>query len=302
MNKTILLVSTLDTKGPETLYLKKRLEGLGLQTRLMDLSMRGEGPSPADITPGEVAEAGGSSLQEIRRSGERARITNITMAGASKIAGDLYGSGKLDGVMGLGGSTGSLMATEVMRAVPFGVPKVMVSSTAALPGLSTRYIGTGDIALFHSVIEISGVTDLLRNVLDRAAQAMAGMVQGAVTAPRTGRGKAVAMTMLGPCEKCASTVRTALEKKGFQVIGFSAAYVRAGALLGLYSTPEQIGRQLGTTLIDLAAGSEMALPEPGYPSYFSVDINAHVARSLEISLPSARMLKEQLLSEELKRP
>ena len=67
------------------------------------------------------------------------------------------------------------MATDVMRALPFGVPKMMVSSTAALPGLSTRYIGTGDIAIFHTVIEISGLTDPLKNVLDRAAAAIVAM-------------------------------------------------------------------------------------------------------------------------------
>ena len=81
--------------------------------------------------------------------------------------------GKLDGVIAMGGSTGSLMATDVMRTLPFGMPKLMISSTAALPGLSTRYIGTGDIILFHSVVEMSGVSDLLKNVIDRAAHALA---------------------------------------------------------------------------------------------------------------------------------
>ena len=86
-------------------------------------------------------------------------------------------------------------------------PKLMVSSTAALPGLSTRYIGTGDIALFHSVIEISGLSDLLKNVFDRAACAITGMVSGQVTLPKAGEGLSIAMTMLGPCEQCARSVR-----------------------------------------------------------------------------------------------
>ena len=90
-------------------------------------------------------------------------------AGATRIAGDLLEQGSLAGVIGLGGSTESLMATDVMRSLPFGMPKVMVSSTAALPGLSTRYIGTGDIAIFHTVIEISGLTSPLKNVLERAS-------------------------------------------------------------------------------------------------------------------------------------
>jgi uncharacterized protein (UPF0261 family) len=246
--KTILIISTLDTKGEETYYLRDKIASLGLTPLLMDISMRGEGPTRADITPDEVATAGGSSIEEIRASKERSRITNVTIAGASHIARERFAQGKLDGVIGIGGSTGSLMATEVMRALPFGIPKLMISSTAALPGLSTRYIGTGDIALFHSVVEVSGLSDLLKNVTDRAAHAIAGMVQGAVTSPKARKGKAIAITMLGPCEQCASSVRTALEEAGCQVIGFSAAGIGDRAM------EEMISQGLFQGVIDLAPG------------------------------------------------
>jgi uncharacterized protein (UPF0261 family) len=248
MKGTVLIISTMDTKGKETLYLKEKIEALGLEPLLMDLSMRGKGPSPADITPEAVAVAGDSSLKEVHESKERSRITNVTIGGASKLARELYENGRLDGVMGIGGSTGTLMATDVMRALPFGIPKVMISSTAALPGLSTRYIGKGDIALFHSVIEISGVTDLLKNVLDRGAHAMAGMVQGTVTSPKTSNGKAIAMTMLGPCEQCARAVRIALEAEGYQVIGFSAAGIGDRAM------EEMISQGFFRGVVDLAPG------------------------------------------------
>jgi uncharacterized protein (UPF0261 family) len=248
MSQTILIISTLDTKGDETLYLRGRIEALGLKTLVMDLSMRGKGASPGDITPDQVAAAGGSSLREIHSSKERAKITDITIAGASKIAKDLVAERKTDGVIAIGGSTGTLMATDVMRALPFGLPKLMVSSTAALPGLSTRYIGTGDISLFHSVIEISGVTDLLKNVLDRAAHAVVGMVRGGMTSPRREKGKAIALTMLGPCEQCASAVRAALEKRGHQVIGFSAAGIGDRAM------EEMIAQGFFQGVVDLAPG------------------------------------------------
>jgi uncharacterized protein (UPF0261 family) len=246
--KTVLIISTLDTKGEETNYLRDKLATAGLNPLLMDISMRGEGPTRADITPDQVATAGGSSREEIRTSTERSRITNITIAGASRIARDCLAEGGLAGVIGIGGSTGSLMATEVMRALPFGIPKVMVSSTAALPGLSTRYIGTGDIALFHSVIEISGLSDLLKNVMDRAAYAMAGMAQGGITPARAQAGKAIALTMLGPCEQCASAVRKALEAAGHQVIGFSAAGIGDKAM------EEMIAQGLFHGVVDLAPG------------------------------------------------
>ncbi len=248
MQKTVLIISTLDTKGLETEYLVDKLKALGLNTLLMDISMRGDAPSSADIPPQRVAAAGGSDFEEIRTSRHRSQITNITMAGASKIAADLLSEAKLDGVIAIGGSTGTLMATEVMRSLPFGIPKVMISSTAALPGLATRYIGTGDIALFHSVIEISGVSDLLKNVMDRAAEALAGMVLGKITSAKTGEGKAIALTMLGPCEKCASAVRAGLENKGFQVIGFSAAGIGDRAM------EDMIASGFFQGVVDLAPG------------------------------------------------
>ena len=248
MQKTVLIVSTLDTKGLETDYLVDKLKALGLNTLLMDISMRGDKPSKADIPPERVAAAGGSSFEEIRNSRDRAQITNLTMAGASSIAADLLAENNLDGVIAIGGSTGTLMATEVMRSLPFGIPKVMISSTAALPGLATRYIGTGDIALFHSVIEISGVSDLLKNVMDRAAEALAGMVLGGITSAKTGKGRAIALTMLGPCEKCASAVRASLETKGFQVIGFSAAGIGDRAM------EDMIANGFFQGVVDLAPG------------------------------------------------
>ena len=248
MPKSVLIISTLDTKGQETLYLKDKLSAIGLAPILMDISGRGSDIAEIDIPAARVAEAGGGSFEEIQISRDRTRITNIMMAGGSRLAAELLTQGKLDGVIALGGSTGSLMASEVMRSLPFGIPKVLISSTAALPGLSTRYIGTGDIALFHSVVEISGLPDLLKNVMDRAAYALAGMVSEDITSPKTAKGKAIALTMLGPCEKCASAVRVALEAKGYQIIGFSAAGIGDRAM------EDMIAEGFFQGVIDLAPG------------------------------------------------
>jgi uncharacterized protein (UPF0261 family) len=246
--KNLLLIATLDTKGKETHYLRSAMEALGLTVILMDISMRSSGDFQADITPARVAAAGGSSLEDVHRSLQRSQITNITIAGASRIAGELFAEGRIDGVIAIGGSTGSLMATDVMRTLPFGVPKIMISSTAALPGLSTRYIDTGDIVLFHSVIEISGLSDMLKNVIDRAARAMQGMVSDNITPPKAADNRAIAITMLGPCEQCASTVHAELEKAGYQVIGFSAAGVCDRAM------EKMISQGFFHGVIDLAPG------------------------------------------------
>jgi len=248
MPKSVLVISTLDTKGQETLYLKDKLSAIGLAPILMDISGRGSDIAGIDIPAARVAEAGGGSFEEIKNSRDRTRITNIMMAGGSRITAELLAEGKLYGVIALGGSTGSLMGTEVMRCLPFGIPKVMISSTAALPGLSTRYIGTGDIVLFHSVVEISGLSDLLKNIMDRAAHALAGMVSDDIASPKTQKGKAIALTMLGPCEKCASSVRTALEQQGYQIIGFSAAGIGDRAM------EDMIAEGFFQGVIDLAPG------------------------------------------------
>jgi uncharacterized protein (UPF0261 family) len=247
-SKTVLIISTLDTKREETRYLKYKFKEIDILPLLMDLSMRGKEKSRAELTPSHVASAGGSTIEEINKSTQRSTITNIIIEGATKIAKDLYDAGKIDGIMAIGGSTGSLMATDVMRALPFGIPKLMISSTAALPGLSTKYIGTSDILLFHSVIEIAGVTDMLSNVMDRACYAMKGMVKYVNNPLSSKSKKTIAMTMLGPCEQCASSVREALEKKGFQVTGFSAAGVGDKAM------EEMIAQGFFHGVIDLAPG------------------------------------------------
>jgi len=276
MEKSILIISTLDTKEEEATYLKERIQTLGLKPLIMDISMRGKGQSKADITPAQVAAAGDSSLEGIHKSSDREQITKIMLTGAKRLEMQLFEEGKIDGAIAIGGSTGSLMATEIMQSLPFGVPKLMVSCTASIPGLSTRYIRTSDMLLFHSVIEIFGLTDILRNVLDRAACAIAGMVQGAVTSPRPTKGKAIAMTMLGPCEKCATEVRKALENEGYQVIGLTATGVGDRAMEEMISqgffqgvidlTPGGVGEHLFGFMRDagphrLETAGEMGIPQ-----------------------------------------
>jgi uncharacterized protein (UPF0261 family) len=248
MKKTVLVISTLNTKAEETFYLRDKIKELGLKPLLMDISMRGDQKSDADITSDRVAAAGGSSFEEIRSSKDRARITNITTSGAANIAKQLQAEQKINGITGMGGATGSLMITDVMRTLPFGFPKLMISSAAALPGLSTRYIGTGDIALFHSVIELSGLSAPLKNVFDRAACAIAGMIQGPVVSPKAEEGKAIALAMMGPCDNCANSVHKALQQAGYHLLGFHATGICDRAM------EEMISLGLFQGVIDLAPG------------------------------------------------
>jgi uncharacterized protein (UPF0261 family) len=242
----ILILATLDTKGEEALYLKKKLIGLGNEAMIMDVSMGGRSSFEAEISAEEVAKKAGTTFDEIAKSRDRAKNTSLIIEGAVEIARELVKKGEIVGVVGIGGSTGSLIAGKVMQSLPFGLPKLLVSSTASLPGLSTRYIDTSDLLLFHSVVEISGLNELVKNVMDRAAYAMHGLVRAPNLARIPQKESVIAMTMLGPCERCASLVRKLLEMKDFQVVGFSAAGIADRAM------EEMIKQGLFDGVIDLA--------------------------------------------------
>ena len=248
-SKGVLILATLDTKGSEALYLCDTLRDLGEEPLLMDLSMRyGDRVERSGISAEEVAQTGGSSLKVLSESREMGTNMEVMISGATRIARTLVEEGKVRGVIGIGGYTGTFMITAVMQALPFGLAKIMVSSAAALPGLSNQFLKTSDIMLFHSVIEISGLSDAVRNVLERAAHALSGILRGPVTDPIIDKSKAIAMTMLNTCEKCAKSVRLALEKEGYEVIGFHAAGIGDRAM------EEMIAEGLFRAVIDLAPG------------------------------------------------
>jgi uncharacterized protein (UPF0261 family) len=251
MKSAILIISTLDTKAPETLYLRDQINNLGCPALTMDLSMGAPAEAKADILPDEVALQGGTTIEGVRASRDRTAITRDMTQGAVKITRRLLAEGRLAGVVGLGGATLSMISTNIMRALPFGVPKVMISSSAALPGLSTRYIGTGDIMLFHTVLELSGLSPHLKNVLDRAGRAVCAMAQEPLFSSEAARGtgrKQIALSMFGPCDPCAHRVQEELTRAGFQVIGFHAAGVCDRAM------EEMIAAGYFDAVADLAPG------------------------------------------------
>lgn len=254
VGKYIVIVSTLDTKGAETRYLKERIEREGCRAIVMDVGTGGSAALEADISREEVLAAGAGETCPAGIPGGRPRLIQAVSGGAARKVTELYQSGRLDGVIGIGGATGTLLGTNVMKALPFGVPKLMVSSVAAARGLASRYFGASDIGIMHSVIDFTGINDLMRGVLDRAAGAITGMAASAGAGPeilkKKEKGKAVvAMTQLNMCERCASLVRDQLEGEGFQVVGFSATGVADRAMEDLIESG-----QFFDAVIDLAPG------------------------------------------------
>jgi len=226
MQKTIVIMSTLDTKGAEAALLKNLILERGHRVILLDTNTGGEASLSPDISAKEVAEAAGSDIKEIRKMKDTGKASAIMIEGAIKKVRSLLEKGELDGIIAYGGASNTAMATAIMKSLPFGIAKVMVSSTAAMPAYAGAYFGTKDITILHSVVDIAGLNPLVEDVLKRGAGAVCGMVEmgGRLNSlSRTaGRKDLIALTEFKFSEECCSHVRRLLEERGLEVIPFHA--------------------------------------------------------------------------------
>ncbi len=223
--KTIVLVSTLDTKGSEAAFLKALIQERGHRVILLDTNTGGEPAFHADISSEEVAKAAGAEIEEIRKMKDTGNAYGIVIEGAIKKVKTLLEKGELDGIISFGGASNTAVATSIMKSLPFGIAKVMLSSTAAMPAYAGGYFGTKDIAILHSVVDIAGLNPLVQDVLQRAAGMICGMVEmgeGPAILSREKKKDLIALTEFKFSEECSSHVRHLLEEKGFQVIPFHA--------------------------------------------------------------------------------
>jgi uncharacterized protein (UPF0261 family) len=164
---TVLLAGTLDTKGAEYAYVRDRIRQRGVDVLVMDLGILGEPPFPPDVRAAEVAGAGGADLAALRAAGDRGPAIEAMLRGASALVPRLHAEGRIDAVLGLGGGGGTAMITAAMRALPVGVPKLMVSTLAS--GNTAQYVDVTDITLMPSVVDIAGLNPLSRRILANAA-------------------------------------------------------------------------------------------------------------------------------------
>lgn len=223
MKKTIALVVTLDTKGEESRYVKELIEGGGYKVIVIDVGTgaRGSLLFPPDVPREEVAQAAGVTMSDILalgRRGQEFKIAELMASGAARIVNELHSSGKLDGIISIGGSMGTNLGTTIMKALPFGVPKVMLSTVAS--GNTSPYIGTKDITMIPSIADIAGLNRITETSLTRAAGAVMGMVAtGEVKlSPRP----LIGVTTLGGTTACALRVKAFLEQRGYEVAVFHA--------------------------------------------------------------------------------
>ncbi len=217
--KTIVLMGRLDSKGKEYAYVRDKIASGGFNVIMVDTGTRGTPRFKPDITREEVAGAAGVNIQDVVDRSDESKEIEIMMKGASAIARKLHDSGKLDGIMCLGGSRGTAIGTAAMRALPFGIPKVMVSTVAS--GDMRPYVGTSDITVIHSVTDIAGLNRMTKKLLAYAA----GAVMGAVAANpgfEASDKLVIAMSAMGGINRAAFKVQELLENSGFEVVVFHA--------------------------------------------------------------------------------
>lgn len=215
---TIALIGALDTKGAEFAFVKREIESRGHKTLLIDTGVIDPPLIQPDIPREDVAAAAGTSLDSLLATKDRGEAITVMARGVAAIARNLHEQGKIHGMLALGGSAGTAVGTSAMRELPVGFPKVMVSTVAA--GDVRPYVGTRDVVMFPSVVDVAGINRISRAVFTRAAGAISGMVESEV---RPGEDMPlIAASMFGNTTKAVDRARSTLEQRGYEVLVFHA--------------------------------------------------------------------------------
>jgi uncharacterized protein (UPF0261 family) len=278
----VLLIGTLDTKGVECAFVRDLLRQTGVVTLVLDAGVLQAPAFAPDISREEVYAAAGTSFDAVRRAGDRGQAIAAAAQGVAKIAVELHTKGQLDGVLGLGGSAGTTIATSAMRALPFGIPKLMVSTLAS--GQVRPYVGVRDILMMNSVVDISGLNRISRIVLTNAANAMIGMAKrSAIRGQQSAREEdkpLISATMFGVTTPCVEAARKILEANEYEVLVFHAtgtggmtmeAFVRDGLIRGVLDiTTTELADELVGGILTAGRDRLTAAGLHGVPQVISV--------------------------------
>jgi uncharacterized protein (UPF0261 family) len=276
---TVALVGTLDTKGEEYAFVRDALRRQGVGTILIDTGVLEAPRAEADITRAEVADAAGTTVERLAAEGDRGAAIDAMARGAAEIAGRLLGEGRIHGIFGMGGSGGSTLVSSVMRTLPIGLPKLLVSTVAS--GDTRPYVGTSDIVMMPAIVDIAGINQLSERLLTNAAGAIAGMARAhAGFASQLERRPAIGASMFGLTTPALTEARERLEELGYEVYVFHAtgsggdameALIESGIITGVLdaTTTEFADRLVGGVL---AAGPRRleTAGERGYPQVVSL--------------------------------
>lgn len=216
--KTVAVLGTFDTKGKELKFIKECIEEHGLKTLCINTGVFEPVVEP-DISSAEVAAAVDADINAIVEKRDRATATEVLAKGTEKLIPQLYAEGKFDGIISIGGSGGTSLATPAMRQLPLGVPKVMVSTMAS--GDVSPYVGTSDIVMIPSVVDAEGLNDISKVIFSNAANAVVGMVQNRKEIESDGK-PLLAATMFGVTTPCVKAAEDYLHEQGYDVLVFHA--------------------------------------------------------------------------------
>ncbi len=243
--RTVVIVATLDTKGEEAAYLRDHVAAWGLETILVDPGILGQALVPADVSRYDVARAAGTTLEALLERGEKSYAIARQIDGLIAIVQDLLAQGRLHGIVSIGGGQGTSIGTAAMRALPVGIPKLMLSTVASGNFQFGPYVGTKDICMMHSITDVLGLNAISRPILRNAANAIAGMALRLEPEGRSTR-PTVAITMLGITTPCVMRVKATLEGLGYDVVPFHANGTSGPAMEQLIEQGEFVG------LVDLS--------------------------------------------------
>jgi uncharacterized protein (UPF0261 family) len=245
----------LDEREEGLRLIKEQIERRGHKAILIDITIGTGGIKPstkAQVTNDEVAQAGGTTIDKIKEmmTKEREKATSTISDGLAKKVLELYRTGELKGLIAVGGMTGTFITLKAMKTLPFGVPKLLISSAAAMPAYANRlseYFGTSDITVMHSVVDTVGLNPLVRSLMVNGANAICGMVERFEPFKKEEK-PAIALTEFGFCEKGAHYIRELLERKNYSVISFHATG------MGDRAAEDLVSQGLFDAFIDLAPG------------------------------------------------
>jgi len=237
----IVLVGMIDEREEALRLIMDTIEKRGHKTILIDISI-GSGAIIPTIKPGisseEIAKAGGTTIEKIKEtlSSERDKATLSMADGLGKKLWELLHEGDLDGIIAVGGMTGTFIALSAMKLLPFGKPKLLISSVTAMPAYAKKlaeFFGVRDITVMHSVVDTVGNNFLVKNLMINGAGAICGMVE-AYEPPQEDKKPSIAITEFNFCEKCAQYLRDIL-RNDFNFISFHATGVGEKAAVDLVS-------------------------------------------------------------------
>lgn len=278
---SIYLIATLDTKGVEAQFLREQIQSRGHQVRVIDVGCMGIPQGSSDVNRDEIYSLGGGNLQDLIAAGDRGAAIRVAAKGVETwmLERERHiqeSEHQVEGIVSIGGSAGTTIGTAAMRALPLGIPKLMVSTMAS--GQVRPYIGDKDVMMLNSVADIAGINRISRLILSNAAGAIAGMVeQRRLEVQEANNEKPlVVASMFGVTTPCIEQARKTLAEAGYETIVFHAtgtggqameSLIREGLITGVLDitttelADELVGGVLSAGPTRLTAAAEKQVPQ-----------------------------------------